>query len=368
MAAQWSKTPTDTYYEHSTAKRINTDANIFDAIRRNHPDSQVTIVPELTCPLSTYGRISSHITFTPVSPESKFSWLVYMPPARRLDHDTGALASEAFYEIFTLLYSHQEFLVYFVDGRDGTQPYGVIRNFYIVSPHPRTDGGHATGILAQLIREAGLWQSQLHEEIWVFDQGWWQKDASLYANIMHAKWSNVILHDDLKTDLVNTVSRFFDSRDQYARLGVPWKRGLIFYGPPGNGKTISIKATMHTLYTRRPEPVPTLYVKSLKSFAGPEFSISQIFERARAEAPCYLVFEDLDSMVTDDVRSFFLNAVDGLSLNEGVLMVGSTNHLERLDPGIAKRPSRFDRKMLFGDTGRSLWGRYGAVWGGQGVG
>ena len=42
-----------------------------------------------------------------------------------------------------------------------------------------------------------------------------------------------------------------------------------------------------------------------------------------------------------------LNAVDGISKNDGILMVGSTNHLDRLDPGIAKRPSRFDRKYLF---------------------
>jgi transitional endoplasmic reticulum ATPase len=51
--------------------------------------------------------------------------------------------------------------------------------------------------------------------------------------------------------------------------------------------------------------------------------------------------------VNDSVRSFFLNQVDGLSRNDGILMVGSTNHLDRLDPGISKRPSRFDRKYLF---------------------
>jgi transitional endoplasmic reticulum ATPase len=60
-----------------------------------------------------------------------------------------------------------------------------------------------------------------------------------------------------------------------------------------------------------------------------------------------LVFEDLDSIVSDNVRSFFLNQVDGLNNNDGILMIGSTNHLERLDPGISKRPSRFDRKYLF---------------------
>lgn len=62
---------------------------------------------------------------------------------------------------------------------------------------------------------------------------------------------------------------------------------------------------MNTLYSRK-EAIPTLYVKSLQSFLGPEYSINSIFTRARREAPCYLVFEDLDSVVTDEVRSYFL--------------------------------------------------------------
>lgn len=46
------------------------------------------------------------------------------------------------------------------------------------------------------------------------------------------------------------VENFFDGRDTYENLKVPWKRGIIYYGPPGNGKTISIKAMMHSLYQR----------------------------------------------------------------------------------------------------------------------
>lgn len=68
---------------------------------------------------------------------------------------------------------------------------------------------------------------------------------------------------------------------------------------------------------------------------------------ARRMAPCMLVLEDLDSLITDQIRSYFLNEVDGLETNDGVYMCGTTNYLERLDPGISKRPSRFDRKFLF---------------------
>ena len=82
---------------------------------------------------------------------------------------------------------------------------------------------------------------------------------------------------------------------------------------------------MKTLSTR-PEPIPTLYVKTFTSFAGPEYAIRQIFVKARAQAPCLLVFEDLDSLVVEGVRSYFLNEVDGLERNDGILIIGSTNH------------------------------------------
>lgn len=98
------------------------------------------------------------------------------------------------------------------------------------------------------------------------------------------------------------------------------------------------------------------------SFVPPEFALGQIFRKARQEAPCYLVFEDLDSLVTDRVRSFFLNEVDGLQSNDGILMVGSTNHLDRLDPGIAKRPSRFDRKFFFPNPNLEQRVKYCEFW------
>lgn len=79
-------------------------------------------------------------------------------------------------------------------------------------------------------------------------------------------------------------------------------------------------------------------------------------------APCLLIFEDIDSLVDDRVRSYFLNEVDGLESNHGILMIGSTNHLDRLDPGIAKRPSRFDRKYFFDVPNRDERVQYCQYW------
>ena len=123
---------------------------------------------------------------------------------------------------------------------------------------------------------------------------------------------------------------------------------------------------MHSLYqrgrTNSKIAVPTLYVRTLTSYSGPEYSLRMIFQKARQEAPCYLVFEDLDSIVNDRVRSYFLNEVDGLKSNDGILMVGSTNHLDRLDPGISKRPSRFDRKYYFPDPDYEQRVKYAEFW------
>lgn len=116
----------------------------------------------------------------------------------------------------------------------------------------------------------------------------------------------------------------------------------------------------------RSQPIPTLYVKSLGKSCDQD-DIRSIFEKARETTPCLLVFEDLDSLVSNDVKGFFLNEIDGLEENDGIMMIGGTNYsmctrrrasdrfagltcispVDRLDAGISKRPSRFDRKYHF---------------------
>lgn len=49
--------------------------------------------------------------------------------------------------------------------------------------------------------------------------------------------------------------------------------------------------------------------------------IRSVFNQARAFAPCVLILEDLDSLITDQNRALFLNEVDGLEDNDGLLLV-----------------------------------------------
>lgn len=102
-------------------------------------------------------------------------------------------------------------------------------------------------------------------------------------------------------------------------------------------------ALMHSLSKIKGSSIPALYVKS----APRTYDLRSIFSQARYMAPCMLILEDIDTIVTPGSRSYFFNEVDGLENNDGIFMVASTNHLDRLDPGLSSRPSRFDRKYLF---------------------
>ena len=75
--------------------------------------------------------------------------------------------------------------------------------------------------------------------------------------------------------------------------------------------------------------------------------MSEVFIRARMTTPCVLVLEDLDSMIDNNNRAFFLNELDGFHSNTGIVVLATTNHSEKLDSSILDRPSRFDRKYYF---------------------
>ena len=167
-----------------------------------------------------------------------------MPPANRLHGGSGAVGQDVKFAKYLLDWQGKEFVVFVVEGSDGTESYANQTFQYLLSPsEAATD---------KLVLEAGQWSSVLHNEIYVFDQGYWSKSSELYESVMKASWDDVILKEDKKKAIIDDAVTFFDSQDTYEKLRVPWKRGIIYYGPPGNGKTISIKAMMHM---RTVEPV-----------------------------------------------------------------------------------------------------------------
>ena len=185
------------------------------------------------------------------------------------------------------------------------------------------------------------WACEVRGEILVYHNGVFDKDKDLFESIKTSTFDNLVLGESLKDELQNDFAQFFSSREIYERYRIPWKRGAIFIGPPGNGKTHTLKALINQLAK------PCIYVRSFKSEYGTEQqNMAEVFQRARM-APCIVVLEDLDSMIDDNNRSVFLNELDGFQSNNGVVVLATTNHPDKLDPAILERPSRFDRKYHF---------------------
>src|SRR5262245_36000963 len=127
-------------------------------------------------------------------------------------------------------------------------------------------------------------------------------------------------------------------------------RGMIFWGPPGTGKTFIAKAMASALGA------------AITVVSGPELKckwvgeseerLRQIFHKARASAPAIIVFDELDSFATargtytgsgveHSMVNQLLTEMDGFHKEELVFVIGTTNFVESLDPALL-RPGRFE--------------------------
>lgn len=153
--------------------------------------------------------------------------------------------------------------------------------------------------------------------------------------------------------IVENCLRFFDQHELYESKGIAWRRGVLLHGPPGNGKTYAVK-TLVSLVRK-----PVVYVRSFRSTDSLEMDqIRNVFRRARTIAPCLVILEDLDCLIGEEALSYFLNELDGLNSNHGLLTVATTNQMERIDPALTERPSRVDRKIEFGLPDASVRRRF----------
>ncbi|KAI9836884.1 MAG: hypothetical protein M1819_001049 [Sarea resinae] len=334
----------DAYEEHTSGHRIHTASAIHIALRKAYPNHCITAC---SCDLVKYANSGHAVADLAEDEPPNIRSRVFEAARRRtFDDDPGQLRDAVLFGRYDYRWEGHKFLVYVVQGETFAR---CDNRTYILSEPER--GQAANRSVSQsadaLILAACAWAERSHEEVWVYDQGRWNKDKELWKAVQDKNFDDIVLEGTLKSSIMRDMVGFFDGRKLYAEYGAPWKRGLIFHGPPGNGKTMTVKAIMNTLMSRS-NPIPTLYIKTLSQRGfGPQMSVRQIFSKARSTAPCLLLFEDLDSLITDEVRSYFLNELDGLEDNDGILMIGSTNHLEKLDPGLSKRPSRFDRKYRF---------------------
>lgn len=143
-----------------------------------------------------------------------------------------------------------------------------------------------------------------------------------------------------KENLLLDIDRFSNSRPWYESRGIPYKRGYIFYGLPGNGKTALCMALANHLDK-------DLHFLSF-GIIDSDDELRKLFRNLTDSS--ILVLEDIDALFVErenngDSKSItfsgLLNCLDGAFSKEGVITIMTTNHIEKLDPALI-RAGRID--------------------------
>lgn len=149
-----------------------------------------------------------------------------------------------------------------------------------------------------------------------------------------AGYDGVVIHTKTSTSLLQEMMAFFANAEKYKRYGLIHKRGFLLHGRPGAGKTktcISIVQQFVELGGL------AIFVQDIN--LGMALSTIRQIE---AQRPILLVIEDIDQHLRSDEPAV-LNLLDGVDSVNGMLVLATTNYLEKLPERIRNRPSRFDR-------------------------
>jgi cell division protease FtsH len=163
-------------------------------------------------------------------------------------------------------------------------------------------------------------------------------------------WDDIVLDAATRADIDRHIVQFVERLPRYQAFGLPVKRGIVLAGPPGTGKTLLGKVLCCVLST-------TFLWVSPGEIEGPA-DLQRLFALARELQPTVIFLEDLDLYASgrgnggDVLLGELLNQLDGFPPNTGVVTLATTNDPQVIEPALADRPSRFDRRITMDLPGR----------------
>jgi transitional endoplasmic reticulum ATPase len=158
--------------------------------------------------------------------------------------------------------------------------------------------------------------------------------------------------DALKAELRDTIGLVLSNAEHAQRYRITWN-GVLLHGLPGTGKSFLARALAGELGCSLVEVDTADLVTSVVG-AGPR-RVEDAFELAAKHLPCVLLFDELDSIAADrtdqadaghatEILTQLLQSVEDWRREPRLIVVGTTNELEAIDPAII-RPGRFDRHV-----------------------
>ncbi|EGC32661.1 cell division cycle protein 48 [Dictyostelium purpureum] len=166
-------------------------------------------------------------------------------------------------------------------------------------------------------------------------------------------WEDIGGLEGVKRELRETVQYPVEHPEKFRKFGMQPSKGVLFYGPPGCGKTLLAKAIANEcqanfISIKGPELLTMWFGES-------EANVRELFDKARQAAPCVLFFDELDSIARsrgssqgdaggagDRVINQILTEMDGMNAKKNVFIIGATNRPDIIDPAIL-RPGRLDQ-------------------------
>ncbi len=173
--------------------------------------------------------------------------------------------------------------------------------------------------------------------------------GSSHQRVGRFGWDDLVLGPTLANHIRKDFETFLERESWFRDRRLPFRRGYLFHGPPGNGKTSVIRAMLNGGKLDG-------HSVALFSEKTDDYHLERMFQIAASNAPSLIVLEEIDRAFpqassqlapTKVSLSHLLNCLDGLGTQEGVIVVATANNPTALDPAILGRPGRFDRIVEF---------------------
>jgi len=173
------------------------------------------------------------------------------------------------------------------------------------------------------------------------------------VEVPNISWDDIGGLVDVKNELRELVQYPIEHPEKFEKFGMSPSKGVLFYGPPGCGKTLLAKAVANEcqanfISIKGPELLTMWFGES-------ESNVRDTFAKARGAAPCVLFFDELDSIAQqrggssgdgggagDRVINQMLTEMDGVGAKKNVFIIGATNRPDIIDPALM-RPGRLDQ-------------------------